>query len=219
MNNTLFLGSALALLIGGIGGYCFGSWGHGYPMMGGFGYDRDRYESRESAIPAGAHRMPDGSIMGNGMGMGMMDHMMMVSSEREFITEMIPHHEEAVKTAKEVLARGGSTAEIRTLAENIIAAQEKEIANMKSWYQTWYGTAYQPSGNYQPMMRDLSKLSGKELDRTFLEDMIPHHMGAIMMAHSVQAYIEHEEIRSLTADIVTSQSSEIQTMRLMLQGL
>jgi len=171
--------------------------------------------------PTGMHRMSDGTLMSNsnnhssmnGM-MGSMDHsMMMVSSEREFITEMIPHHQEAVDTAKEVLARGATTPEIKTLMENIITAQEKEIADMKNWYQDWYGTPYQPSGNYKPMMRDLSKLSGTELDKVFLEDMVMHHMGAIMMANSVQSYIEHEEIELLTKAIIDSQSEEIKVMK------
>jgi len=139
--------------------------------------------------------------------------MMMVSSEKEFLTEMIPHHQEAVDTAKQVLARGATTPEIRTLMENIVKAQEKEIGDMKAWYEEWYGQPYRPSNAYQPMMRDLSKLNGVELDKAFLEDMVMHHMGAIMMAHSVQGAIEHEEVRNLTKAIVTTQSEEIALMR------
>ena len=138
---------------------------------------------------------------------------MMVRSEKEFITEMIPHHQEAVDTAKEVLARGATTPEIKTLVQNIITAQEKEIADMKAWYQTWYGTPYQPSGNYKPMMRDLESLSGQAIDKAFLEDMVMHHMGAIMMAQSVQQYIEHNEIKTLTEAIISSQSTEIKLMQ------
>ncbi len=178
-------------------------------------------------VPAGMHRMPDGSLMGNAptdndMGMmGGMDHsMMMVKSEREFLEGMIPHHQEAVDTAKEVLARGGSTPEIKKLAEDIVVAQEKEIAMMKGWYQTWYGEAYvAESKNYKPMMRDLSTLSGVALDKVFLEDMIMHHMGAIMMAQSVQQYIEHKEMTDLTKAIMETQTAEIEMMRQMLKTL
>lgn len=180
-------------------------------------------------VPAGMHRMPDGSLMGNpsapnDSGMGMMagmDHSaMMVKSEREFLEGMIPHHQEAVDTAKEVIARGGSTPEIKKLAEDIVVAQEKEIAMMKGWYQAWYGTAYvaDPS-DYEPMMRDLSKLSGASLDKVFLEDMVMHHMGAIMMAQSVQPYIEHKEITDLSKAIVETQTAEIQLMKRLISGL
>jgi uncharacterized protein (DUF305 family) len=178
-------------------------------------------------VPAGMHRMPDGSLMGNApanndMGMmGGMDHsMMMVKSEREFLEGMIPHHQEAVDTAKEVIARGGSTPEMRKLAEDIITAQEKEIAMMKDWYQAWYGEAYVADpADYKPMMRDLSTLSGAALDRVFLEDMIMHHMGAIMMAQSVQPYIENKEITDLTKAIMETQTAEIELMRQMLKTL
>lgn len=182
----------------------------------------ERSKGSGEPVPLGMHRMPDGSMMHNadaGPGSGM-DHMdMMVSSEREFIEGMIPHHQEAVDTAKEVIVRGGTTPEIKTLVEGIIVAQEAEIASMKQWYESWYGTPYADKGTYQPMMRDLENLSGTTLDRVFLEDMIMHHMGAIMMARSVTPYIEHQEITDLSRAIVESQSSEIELMKRLLTSL
>lgn len=166
--------------------------------------------------------MNGGDYMMGGKGMmGMDGHMMgmSVSSEKEFIEGMIPHHQEAVDTAKEVIARGGTTPEIKELVENIVVAQEAEIADMKEWYKSWYGKDYVDTNQYQPMMRDLENLSGKEIDEAFLKDMIMHHMGAIMMAQSVQSYIEHEEITNLTEAIVRTQSEEIMQMRLMLESL
>jgi uncharacterized protein (DUF305 family) len=221
MNTQMIVVGITAALVGGIIGYALpGSW-HGYgPSLHTKDYTRD-------SIPRGTHRMPDGSLMhdtGPTMGKGDMngmDHMMamMVSSEREFITSMIPHHQEAVDTAKEVIARGGTTPEIKTLVENIVVTQEQEIAQMKQWHQEWYGEAYTDTGTYMPMMQDLSQLSGAALDRAFLEDMIPHHMGAIMMAHSVEPYITHSEIETLTQAIISTQSDEIRLMRQMLASL
>lgn len=138
---------------------------------------------------------------------------MMVTSERVFIEQMIPHHQEAIDTAREVLARGGTTPAIRELMESIITAQIAEIESMRSWYEAWYGTTYTDTGEYEPMMRELAELEGVALDRAFLKDMIPHHMGAIMMARSIQPYIEHEEIAALTEDIVRTQSAEIVLIR------
>lgn len=149
---------------------------------------------------------------------GEMMAMMMVTSEKDFIEKMIPHHEEAVLTAQQVLARGGSTDAMRTLATNIITAQEKEIADMKSWYTEWYPNE-NISNTYVPMMRDLSTLSGKQLDTVFLEDMIMHHMGAIMMAQGVQPFITRPEINSLTQAIITTQAQEIEQMRALLKEL
>jgi uncharacterized protein (DUF305 family) len=176
-------------------------------------------------IPLGMHRMSDGSLMPHSAhdhdGENSMEHMdsMMVTSERAFLEGMIPHHQEAVVTAREVIARGATAPEVTTLVQNIVTAQEAEIAAMKSWYETWYGEPYVDTERYEPMMRDLTNLSGTALDRAFLEDMIMHHMGAIMMARSVQPYIEHTEIANLTAAIVATQSEEIAMMREMLEFL
>lgn len=216
--NTILI-AVITLLVGGIGGYVISGQNREVQMM-------ERGTTQD--VPAGMHMMPDGTMMGNpdesmsGMqGMSGMDHsMMMVTSERDFLEGMIPHHQEAVDTAKEVIERGGSTPEIKALAEAIVIAQEKEIAEMKEWYQAWYGVAYeQKEGGYEPMMRELANLSGAELDKRFLEDMIMHHMGAIMMARSVQPYIEHQEITDLAKAIQTTQTAEIELMRSLLRSI
>ena len=218
MNQKNILVAIIVLLVGGIIGYALVNNNQTENQTSSYN------EESADRVPAGMHRMPDGTMMHNdGTSIGMMDgmdhSMMMVSSEREFITGMIPHHQEAVDTAKEVIARGGTTPEIRELVENIIVAQEIEIADMKQWHQDWYGEPYTDDGSYMPMMRELENLSGAELDRVFLEDMVGHHMGAIMMARSVQPYIEHEEIDELAEAIIASQSAEIAEMRRMLQSL
>jgi uncharacterized protein (DUF305 family) len=215
-NNTIFL-VLIAFVLGGIGGYMLNNQARdniGPVMMA--------QDQENDVVPMGMHRMPDGSMMGNDgnvSNMNGMGHMVSitVSSEREFIEGMIPHHQEAIDTAKQVLARGGATPEMRKLAEDIITAQEQEIAEMKKWYEAWYGEPYNDNGQYMPMMRDLGPLSGEDLDRTFLEDMIMHHMGAIMMARSVEPYIEHQEIADLAEAIIDTQAKEIQLMQSLLQ--
>lgn len=54
------------------------------------------------------------------------------NADVDFLRGMIPHHQGAVEMAKIVLEHG-SDPEIRKLAEDIIAAQQAEIAWMEQW--------------------------------------------------------------------------------------
>ena len=52
--------------------------------------------------------------------------------DRDFVLNMIPHHEGALAMAKVELEHG-TDPELRKLSQDIIKAQEKEILFMKEW--------------------------------------------------------------------------------------
>ncbi len=110
-----------------------------------------------------AHSMSDMGMMGNhhkqgqgtgsgmmGQGQGMMGQgqgMMSMKTDidalkkapdfdKEFIRQMIPHHQMAVKMAQMASGRAVRP-EIRTLAQSIIKSQNAEIAQMQGWQQAW----------------------------------------------------------------------------------
>jgi uncharacterized protein (DUF305 family) len=57
--------------------------------------------------------------------------------DKAFIDAMIPHHQSAIEMAQ-VAIRESDNPEIRTLAEDIVEAQTREIAQMQGWRQQWY---------------------------------------------------------------------------------
>ena len=60
-------------------------------------------------------------------------------ADRAFIDMMIPHHEAAVEAAQ-IAQQRAERAEIRQLAQGVIDAQTREIAQMKAWRKAWYGS-------------------------------------------------------------------------------
>lgn len=149
--------------------------------------------------------------------------------DAHFIEQMIPHHEDAVTMSKIALEKS-QREEVKELAENIISAQSKEINDMKSWYKEWFNREL-PTGSevmqHHGMMSgssmhmgmmgnemDIESLENSEdFDREFIEQMIPHHQMAVMMANMLKNSTEREEMKTLADNIINSQTSEIELMR------
>ena len=105
--------------------------------------DRDYSPTMQSGM---MHQMPDGSMMGNtGMDMNSMMAGMMAglkgktggAFDKEFLAEMIIHHQGAVEMARAVLATS-KRPELIKLANDIISAQTKEIGMMEDWQKAWF---------------------------------------------------------------------------------
>lgn len=133
-----------------------------------------------------------------------------------FITMMSEHHAGAIVMAQMVNAQAPH-AEVKALAAQIIAAQTKELADMKTWSTQWGYTYSEPShGAVMAMSHAMDGLQGEALERQFLNDMIGHHNGALDMATLSASRANHAEIKSLSVNIEATQTKEIATMQQLL---
>jgi uncharacterized protein (DUF305 family) len=54
------------------------------------------------------------------------------NADKDFVAGMIPHHQGAIEMAR-IELQYGKDPQLRKLARDVVAAQQKEIAFMKSW--------------------------------------------------------------------------------------
>lgn len=145
-----------------------------------------------------------------------------------FVDAMTPHHQGAVEMAKEAQQKS-KRPEVLKLAALIIQAQNKELNQMKQWRQAWYPkasakpVAYNSQmGHSMPMSQDQMKgmmmsmnlgSADDQFDLRFLNAMIPHHEGAVVMAQDALSKSKRPEIKKLAAEIIASQKAEIKQMQ------
>jgi len=63
------------------------------------------------------------------------------------------------------------------------------------------------------MARQMVMENGKYSDKAFIDAMVPHHQGAIEMARVALKNAEHEEIKELSHNIISSQQAEIEELK------
>ncbi|MEV6816181.1 DUF305 domain-containing protein, partial [Micromonospora sp. NPDC051296] len=116
------------------------------------------------------------------------------NADIRFVTMMIPHHEQALVMAKLVADRG-ENAQLKLIADRILAAQEPEIKVLEGWL-TDRGLNRNSGGGHEHTMggmqsaealNRLTDARGAEFDQMFVKMMTEHHQGAIDMAGEAQA--------------------------------
>jgi uncharacterized protein (DUF305 family) len=145
-----------------------------------------------------------------------------------FIDAMIPHHQGALDMAKE-LQQKSTRPELKQLATDIIKAQNQEINQMKQWRTTWYPKAGDKPMAYDAKMGHMMEMSSEqikammmsidlgaadaEFDLRFINAMIPHHEGALVMAEDALKKSQRPEIKNLAQAIIKGQNTEINQMK------
>lgn len=151
------------------------------------------------------------------------------SADVMFATMMIPHHAQAVQMADILLAKPDADPRVRSLAQQIKAAQAPEITEMNGFLASWGAPTVAPtpmamSGMSDGMMssEDMDKLEqagGKSASKLFLQQMVTHHTGAITMAKTELSGGNNPAAKTLAKKIVSAQTTEIDLMKLMLTQL
>jgi uncharacterized protein (DUF305 family) len=132
--------------------------------------------------------------------------------DARFIDGMIVHHEGALVMAEQALAEA-SRPELRAMAEAIIAGQAGEITQMQAWREAWYPDLELTEWAEMDMGPMEVAPGETPFEQRFIEAMIPHHEGALVMAQDALAQSEREEIRALAEAIIVAQEAEIAQMR------
>jgi uncharacterized protein (DUF305 family) len=145
-------------------------------------------------------------------------------ADQAFLEAMIPHHESAVAMAN-VAKRRGEHREVKKLATDIVAAQSKEIAQMERIHKRLFGSEIKPDPGAHEALGISAADAGMEhedaaetlrtaqpFDRAFIDEMVPHHQGAIRMAQAVASKTDDLEVKRLAGAIIEGQSHEIRKM-------
>ena len=145
--------------------------------------------------------------------------------EKSFLTGMVHHHESAIEMA-DIAERRGKAPFVTKLASNITSTQEREIKQMNQIYKRLHGGRLKPDPGAHDGLglsatqagMDHSPAMNKELekanpfDRAFVDDMEPHHTGAVKMSKVVLTKTKDPELRKLAESIVATQTREVKAM-------
>lgn len=144
------------------------------------------------------------------------------SAEAVFARDMAAHHAQAVEMATIIRDRT-TNEELRYLTLDMILTQQAQFGQMQGWLAVWQ----QPLAVAEPPMNghgehmgmataeqidSLRTLPVEQAEERFLQLMIRHHQGALLMAEDVLASTSRPEVVRLATAIKNGQSSEIAFM-------
>lgn len=145
--------------------------------------------------------------------------------ETAFLEGMYGHHESAIEMA-DIAQRRAQSGFVKNLSTKIISDQERELGQMKTIHKRLMGTAVKPDMGAHDEMgltaaeagmdhdAETNKMleSANPFDRAFVDDMVPHHKGAVRMSKVVLKSTKDPALRNLAETIIATQNREVQAM-------
>ncbi len=151
-----------------------------------------------------------------------------------FLTDMLPHHAQALQMATMVGGRSTNQA-IIDLATKINDEQQPEIDTMTSLLTSFGKPVPSTTSSMGGMsmsatswmvgmmsaddMTKLGTLSGSQFDKTWLTMMTAHHTGAVDMANVELKSGSNADAKKLATNIIAAQNTEIATMKALLAAV
>ncbi len=151
------------------------------------------------------------------------------SISHNFIVQMIPHHQAAVRMCRNILEYSDDRA-VRRLAQRIIAQQTQGIQTMEGLLPQC-GQLPSPQMDLRLCQRRTELIfremfsqmratpEGNRLDAVFMQEMIPHHLGAVRMSQNTLRYEICTGLAPVLRSIIDTQCREVRQMRALLQRM
>jgi len=155
------------------------------------------------------------------------------AADVRFMQGMIHHHSQAIDMVDLLYSRTASD-DMKKLAKRIEVSQNDELGMMRRWLEARGQDVPGPHAHHMPgaplmpgmltpdEMAKLAAAKGTEFDRLFLEGMIKHHSGALVMVKDLFATpgaAQGSEIFAFASDVDADQRMEIDRMSAMLKEL
>ena len=151
------------------------------------------------------------------------------SISRNFILQMIPHHQAAIEMSRNLL-QYTTNVELQNIALNIIRTQSASIESMMRALNRCSTEMNNNTDviNYQNAFDELTERMfnnmanapiSNNIDVNFIREMIPHHIGAIEMSRNALRFPLCVELNNILRDIIISQSNGVQQMRAILEQI
>ena len=145
--------------------------------------------------------------------------------EKAFLTAMVSHHESAI-TMSAIAKEKGEDPFITKLAGDITSTQEREIDEMDAIYKRLFkatlksdpgahdglGLSAEQAGMTHSEGTSKMLEAADPFDRAFVDEMVPHHEGAIKMANVLLKSTKDDQLRKLAEGIISTQETEVQEM-------
>lgn len=147
-----------------------------------------------------------------------------------FIECMIPHHEAAIYMCENLLKYTNYEPLIK-IANNIIEMQTRGVEQMKSILRennTLYTNSIEDSCNYQERYFAIVNLMVDRMNNAprcnninlnFVNEMIPHHEGAISMCNNLLKYNINPKLSNVAKSIIKEQSEGVIQLKTILYNL